>query len=440
MDATTGEVAIQGGLELTDHHGSDQRARQPDAYGAAGLAAPPSLDVTIVLPCLNEAMTLAHCIGNARSALQQLQADGLRGEIVVADNGSTDGSQDLARKLGARVVPVDRRGYGNALRGGIAAARGRYIVMGDCDGSYDFEEAAPMVRRLQEGYELCMGSRLRGRILPGAMPWKNRHIGNPVLTGILNLLFRSGLSDAHCGLRAFTRDAARRLNLSSEGMEFASEMVIKAALLNLKRTEVPITLHPDLRDRPPHLRPWRDGWRHLRFLFMLSPIGLFLIPSMVLSLFGTVILGLLLARPEGQAVVHLGPAWLGPHWLPFAGAALTLGHMLFLFGVGSEVHGVRAGYRRSAPLARPVRWLLTLEGSLTVGVGGILAGLAIISGIVGGWAGTDFGPLQRLPELMLGTILLTIGAQQVFGGFLLSVIADNRADFLPASGPPDQRS
>lgn len=227
---------------------------------------PPSgPDVSIVLPCLNEAATLGACIARAQEALAILEArHGLSGEVVVADNGSTDGSRGIAMGLGARVVEVRDRGYGAALSGGFAAARGRFLVMGDSDCSYDFLECVGMVEALAGGAELCMGSRFKGRILPGAMPWKNRWIGNPALSAILRLLFRTGVSDAHCGLRALTRDAFERLRLTSAGMEFASEMVVKAALLGMRVAERPVTLSPDRRGRPPHLRPWRDGWRHLR--------------------------------------------------------------------------------------------------------------------------------------------------------------------------------
>ena len=242
----------------------------------------PVIDVTVVMPCLNEIVSLPHCIANARDALERITAlYGLTGEIVIADNGSSDGSQELAETLGARVVPVQQKGYGAALIGGCEGAFGRFLLMGDADGSYDFTDGVPMIGRLLEGADICMGSRFKGGIAPGAMPWKNRYIGNPILTGILNLFFRSGVSDAHCGLRAITRDAFRSLRLSGTGMEFASEMVIKASLKKFRIAEVPATLAKDLRDRPPHLRPWRDGWRHLRYLLMLSPTWVFGVPGIV---------------------------------------------------------------------------------------------------------------------------------------------------------------
>ena len=229
----------------------------------------PKIDVTILMPCLNESKTLSLCITSARAALDELQPLGLTGEILISDNGSTDGSQKIASDLGVRTVTCLEPGYGNALISGARAARGRYIVMGDADASYDFKEAVPMVLKLRDGYDVCLGSRFKGRIAPGAMPWKNRFIGNPLLTGLLNLFYRSGLSDAHCGLRAVTRQAFDRMSLNCPGMEFASEMVVKACLQNLKRAEVPVTLYKDLRGRSPHLKPWSDGKRHVRFLLNL---------------------------------------------------------------------------------------------------------------------------------------------------------------------------
>jgi len=229
--------------------------------------APRVPDVSIIMPCLNEAVSLPHCIANAREALSWIEERyGLSGEIVIADNGSTDGSQTLARKLGARVIDVPMRGYGAALIGGCNGAFGRYLLMGDADGSYDFTDGVAMVGQLIDGAGLCMGSRFQGGIAHGAMPWKNRYIGNPVLTSILNMFFCARIDDAHCGLRAITKEAFNELGLSSTGMEFASEMIVKAALRKIRIDQTRATLSVDLRQRPPHLRPWRDGWRHLRYL------------------------------------------------------------------------------------------------------------------------------------------------------------------------------
>ncbi|MGZ8997959.1 MAG: glycosyltransferase family 2 protein, partial [Allosphingosinicella sp.] len=306
---------------------------------------PARIDVSIVMPCLNEAGCLSICIANAREALATIaEKFGLTGEVVVADNGSTDGSQAIAVAEGARVVPVDERGYGAALIGGGYGAHGRFLVFGDADGSYDFRESVPMVERLIAGADLCMGSRFKGGIAPGAMPWKNRYIGNPVLTGILNLMFRPGISDAHCGLRAVTGDAFRRLRLSGSGMEFASEMVIKAALQGLDIAEVPATLSPDLRDREPHLRPWRDGWRHLRYLLMLSPTWIFTVPATVGAFAALLIFAgaLLNAFAPG-----LGLGFFGNYWVIAASALAGISHLAFILSMTGHLHGIKAGYRRS---------------------------------------------------------------------------------------------
>jgi glycosyltransferase involved in cell wall biosynthesis len=239
------------------------------------------MKLTILMPCLNEAETLATCV---EKALGWIATSGVEAEVLVADNGSTDGSQDIARSLGARVVDVPQRGYGSALYYGSKAARGRYIIMGDSDDSYDFSNLDAFVEKLDEGYHLVMGNRFLGGIEPGAMPWKNRYIGNPVLTWVGRVLFRCPAKDFHCGIRGYTREAFERMDLRTTGMEFASEMVIKATVLGLKITEVPTTLSKDGRSRPPHLRPWRDGWRHLRFMLLFSPRWLFLVPGSVLSL------------------------------------------------------------------------------------------------------------------------------------------------------------
>lgn len=375
----------------------------------------------------------------AQEALQQLyRRHGLRGEIVLADNGSTDGSQALAHRLGARVVQVLERGYGAALRGGFEAAHGRYLVMGDADGSYDFREAAPMVEALIQGAAVCMGSRFKGEIKPGAMPWKNRYIGNPVLTGILNLLFRTGISDAHCGLRALTRDCFRRLGLSGSGMEFASEMVIKAALRGERMTEVPATLSPDLRDRQPHLRPWRDGWRHLRYLFMLSPVWLFAVPGLLGGAAGAAVLT---AAAWALAVEREAAFVFGNYWTVLAGALVGLSHIALILALATHLYGVREGYRRPAAwLARLSRWI-NLETMLLAGGACAVAGLATLAAVLVGWQARGFGPTFSVWPAVVGTLLTTLGAQNALGGFLLAIVGGNQARFVevaptPACGEP----
>ena len=387
------------------------------------------IDVTIVMPCLNEVETLPHCIGNALEALARLRSEhNLFGEIVIADNGSTDGSRTLATELGARVVSVNRRGYGAALIGGCEAALGRFIIMGDCDGSYDFTEGVAMIAKLEEGHDLCMGSRFKGGIAPGAMPWKNRLIGNPVLTGILNLFFRPGITDAHCGLRALRKEAFNCLNLSGSGMEFASEMVIKAALLKMKVAEVPATLSPDLRTRKPHLRPWRDGWRHLRYLLMLSPTWLFGAPAILAMGLGILILV--------TAVIHalnlIGPIPFGESWIVVATLLTTIGHLASLMALASHLSGVRAGYRLPKPWLADLRRLLSLETCIVSGlflVGISAAGLAYVGML---WRAESFTAMPSILPVALAGLAGSIGMQNILGGFLLAVLGGNEADFLPA--------
>jgi len=391
-----------------------------------------AVGVTIVMPCLNETISLPHCIANAQHALGMIKERfGLTGEIVIADNGSTDGSQALAASLGARVVPVARRGYGAALIGGCQAAYGDYILMGDCDGSYNFTEGVAMIGKLIDGHDLCMGSRFDGGIAPGAMPWKNRYIGNPVLTGILNLFFRSGINDAHCGLRAISKDAFLDLKLAGEGMEFASEMVIKASLKRLKVTQVPATLSADLRDRAPHLRPWRDGWRHLRYLLMLSPTWVFGVPAMAAmgtaSLIFLVGLIYLLGLREG-----LSP--FGASWSVAAGFLFTVGHFSAIMAVATHFHGVRSGYRHLRPiLQRNADWL-TLETMLLLGGAMIAVSLVGFVGIGIYWSSLGFVALPNILPLVLTAVGGATGAQTLFGGFLLAILGGNAADFLRPPG------
>jgi hypothetical protein len=399
----------------------------------SAIARKKAVDVSIVLPCLNEAQSLAVCIAAAREALDTLsERHGLGGEILLADNGSTDGSQALAMRLGARVVPVAERGYGAALRGGFTAARGRFLVMGDADGSYNFREAVPMVEALMAGADLCMGSRFKGGIKPGAMPWKNRYIGNPLLTGVLNLLFRTGASDAHCGLRAITKACFQRLALTGSGMEFASEMVIKAALKRQVIAEVPATLSPDLRDRPPHLRPWRDGWRHLRYLLMLSPSWSFAVPALV----GGAAAATILTAATVAAVADPGrPFFFGNYWVVLAGAMMSVSQISAILAAASHLYGVRAGYRPPKPWVVGISRWLTLETMLGTGAVSIALGLAILVWAVAAWSGRGFGPNADVLPVVLGTMFVALGAQNVLGGFLLAVVGGNEARFLQYGAP-----
>ena len=394
------------------------------------------LGVSIVMPCLNEIHCLPHCIANAREALARIeQSYGLAGEIVIADNGSTDGSQALAETLGARVVAVDRKGYGAAIMGGFDQALGQYLVMGDCDGSYDFTDAVPMIGRLIDGAEMCMGSRHRGGIAPGAMPWKNRYIGNPVLTGILNLFFRSGIGDAHCGLRAIRKSAYEALGLSGPGMEFASEMVIKASLRRMRIDEVPATLSRDLRDRPPHLRPWRDGWRHLRYLFMLSPTWTFGVPALVAMSLALLILTTVTLNAFGL----LGAvATFGASWTIIGGFLLILGHFSAIMALATHFHGVRTGYRTLRPMLGRLAPVLTLEHALVVGLC-LVASSAVAFVVIGSnWSASGFvAPASVLP-VTLAAVAGALGVQTILGSFLLSIIVGHDAQFIDtaAKAPP----
>jgi len=392
-----------------------------------------AVDVSIVMPCLNEAQSLAHCIASARAALDQLhERRGLRGEILIADNGSTDGSQALALSLGARVVPVAERGYGAALRGGFEAAAGRYLVMGDADGSYEFRDAVAMVEALADGADLCMGSRFRGGIAPGAMPWKNRWIGNPVLTGVLNLLFRTGAGDAHCGLRALTRRCHDRLGLTGSGMEFASEMLIKASLKRERIAEVPATLSPDLRGRPPHLRPWRDGWRHLRYLFMLSPSGVFAAPAAV----GAAASLFILLSAAWAAASSDTASVFGNYWIILAAAVLGVSQMAAILALAGHLYGVREGYRRPKPWVRRLSAWVSLETMAVSGAASALAGLAVLIAVVAAWSARSFGPADSVHLPVVGTLLMTLGMQNVLGGFILAIVGGNEARFLDSAPQP----
>ena len=390
--------------------------------------------VSIVMPCLNEAASLPHCIANARQALDRIQKEyGLTGEIVIADNGSTDGSQALAASLGARVIPVPERGYGAALIGGFENAAGCYLVMGDADGSYDFIDCVPMIGRLIDGADLCMGSRFKGGIKAGAMPWKNRYVGNPVLTGILNLFFRAGVDDAHCGLRAVRRAAFRSLRLEGKGMEFASEMVIKASLSKIRIDEVPVTLSPDLRDRAPHLRPWRDGWRHLRYLFMLSPTWAFAVPAALMMTSASAVLFVAILFNLGL-VEGGGP--FGASWTIVAAFAFTTGHFAALIALATHFYGVRQGFRPLRPVLQRLSGVLTLEHALIAG--SVLLFGSVTSFAIIGWNWYTLGftaPPSVLP-VALAACAGAVGLQTMLGGFLLAVVVGHDARFVSSEASP----
>jgi Glycosyl transferase family 2 len=375
------------------------------------------LGISVVMPCLNEAETLASCIAKARRGLVDL---GMSGEIVVADNGSTDGSTTIARRLGARVVDVRERGYGSALRAGIAEARGRYVVMGDADDSYDFSELAPFVGALERGADLVMGNRFKGRILPRAMPWKHRWIGNPLLSGLGRLFFRSPVGDFHCGLRAFRKDAYDRLDLTTTGMEFASEMVIKSTLEDLRIAEVPITLHPDGRSRPPHLRSYRDGWRHLRFMLLLSPLWLFLVPGAALTLLGAL----------GVVVLAIGPAHVGRleidvHTMLVSAMLCLVGVSVLVFGVLTKTLAVQVGLHPREPLLERLRGVLPLEVGAGLGALACVAGLGLLASATAAWGHAGFGALSPSSTMRLvipAVLLVCLGLQAFFASFLFGFL------------------
>lgn len=377
----------------------------------------PALELTVVIPCLNEALTIAGCV---REAMAALADNHVEGEVVVADNGSTDDSVALATTAGARVVPIREKGYGYALRGGIAAARGRYIIMGDADGSYDFSHLPRFVDRLRAGADLVMGNRFQGGIQPGAMPWKNRYLGNPLLSFIGRLFFRTKIGDFHCGLRAFSAAAYRQMDLRTTGMELASEMVIKAELFGLRVEEVPTVLRRDGRDRPPHLRPWRDGWRHLRFMLLFSPRWLFWYPGIVLMVLGLGLGGLLLRGP-----LPLGRITLDVHTLLFAAVAVLMGFQAVSLAVLSKFFAIRAGLRR--PEAGFDHWFqhVTLESGLIVGSVLALVGLLLSVGAVGVWSDQGFGPLDpgaALRWVIPGALGWLMGGQMILSSFFLGVL------------------
>lgn len=380
--------------------------------------------IAIVIPCLNEAETLRRCIDAAKEGIKKT---GLEGEIVVADNGSTDGSQAIGQENGARVVTVKEKGYGSALRGGIEAATGDFIIMGDADASYDFANIITFVEAARKGADLVMGCRMPrggGTIMPGAMPWKNRHIGNPSLSLIGRVLFNTPVTDFHCGLRGFTKDAYRRMDLNTTGMEFASEMVIKASLQKMKIAEVPITLHKDGRSRPPHLKPWRDGWRHLRFMLLFSPTWLFLVPGAALT-----ILGLLFFVPLCFTPIRIANAYLDTNSLMLSGLLVLVGLQLCSFGIFARTFAVVDGFLPKSERLKFFFSLFNLEKGLALGALVVLGGLGLITSAILWWRSVGYGALPYAESMRLvapGIFLTAAGVQIVFSSFLLSILGIQR--------------
>lgn len=388
------------------------------------------MEVSIVMPCLNEAETIARCIEKARTGLERA---GVRGEILIADNGSTDGSQAIATKLGARVVPVQEKGYGSALRGGIAAAQGKFIIMGDADDSYDFSRIEGFVAKYREGFDLVMGCRMPrggGTVMPGAMPWKNRWLGNPVLSFIGRLFFNCPAQDFHCGLRGFTKAGYEKMELKTTGMEFASEMVIKATFKSLRITEVPITLHKDGRSRPPHLKPWRDGWRHLRFMLIYSPRWLFLVPGLVLALAGLLVVGALAFAGHimvGRVVFDVGT-------MAVASMAIIVGFQLTAFAFFTKVFAIAEGLLPDDQKFTQVFKVFTLEKGIVFGLLVLAGGLALLGAALWAWRQAHYGALdygENLRRLIPAVTLIVIGVQTVFSSFFMSVLGLKTATRKP---------
>lgn len=388
------------------------------------------VDISIIIPCLNEAQTLGKVIDNALDAASLIYKKyTLTCEIIISDNGSSDGSLDIAEKKGVAIVNCPDKGYGNAHRFGVLASSGKYIVMGDSDGSHDFRESIPMLGKILEGYDLCIGSRFKGEIKKGAMPWANKYIGNPLLTKLSNLLFKTNISDSQCGLRAFTRTLYDKVDPQSSGMEYASEMLVKASLLNARITEMPITHHPDGRGRPPHLRPLRDGWRHFRYLMLLSPISLFFIPASIFLLCGATIFSLLLAKASGNAIRLNEFILLNDHWAIVASGLITIGHLLLLFGINMLLISIRDGYRAMNRFFYKLYQATKLELMIVYGLAAIISGVVISLILFKQWESQTFKALYVIRELTLTNTLFVVGAQNIFFGFLLyaNIFLDNAA-------------
>ncbi len=379
-----------------------------------------SIEVSAVMPCLNEEQTVGTCIEKAINCFAAL---GIRGEVVVGDNGSTDRSKEIAESLGARVVHQPVRGYGAALQAAISASRGRYCIMADCDDSYDWSSMGPFVEKLREGYDLVMGTRLKGTILPGAMPPLHRYFGNPFLSGIMNVFFRTGVSDAHCGMRGFSRASYETMNLQATGMEFATEMVVKAKNRDLKITEIPITLHKDGRSGAPHLRSFRDGWRHLRWLLFYAPDYLYLVPGFLLFIPGLILQALLLLGP-----IVIWGFYLGVHWLALGCLMSLLGFQILSLGAFAKTFAMNNQFEmRGRVFAKMLGWF-TLEAGMAVGALMIFLGLLADLSILATWLSRGMGHLGSTHTVFVATTTIALGFQVVFSSFFLAMFKLGRAN------------
>jgi len=382
-----------------------------------------AIDVSVVIPCLNEANSLAICVDKAINAFR---ATGLAGEVIVADNGSTDGSIQIAEEHGARVIRVAERGYGAALRAGITGARGKYIIMGDADDSYDFTEVPRFVQKLREGFDLVMGNRFRGGIKPGAMPPLHKYFGNPGLTALLNTMFHANIGDSYCGMRGFTREHYDRLDVRSTGMEFALEMIIKSAQIGARITEIPVVLWPDKRGRPPHLRSFRDGWRSLRFMLLYAPNWLFLLPGSSLLMLGFFLVFWLLPgqRQITQKVV------LDVHTMIFGVIFTLLGAQVLSIGAFAKVFSYAERFDRGSLSLRRLLKKITLESGLVVGGAVFLAGFAGCAWITWHWAASGFGELRQVKQVLFWSMWLFLGLQVIFSSFFLSMLGISRGTYI----------
>jgi len=390
------------------------------------------VELTILMPCLNEAETVERCVVKARKFLE---ANAVDGEVLVADNGSTDGSQQLAERAGARVVDVDERGYGSAIRAGTSAAYGRYVIMGDADDSYDFSALRPFLDQLREGADLVMGNRFQGGIAPGAMPALHQYLGNPVLSFIGRLLFKTHIGDFHCGLRGFSRDKILRLRLRTSGMEHASEIVVRATLARFRVVEVPTTLSPDGRSRPPHLRSWRDGWRHLRFLLMYSPRWLFLVPGVLVGAIGLVLGSALVVGP-----VQIFDVVLDVDTLVACAAAVTAGLQAVCFALFVKVYAIGEGLLPPDPRLRRFLDHATLERGLATGITVVLAGMVGAGAALLHWKVAGFGaldPRQELRFVVPSVTAIAVGSQLVLGSLLISILQIRHTSTTPSASEVD---